>query len=132
MTPNDVSLTVGILSPIASGMVALTVLWASPRLTFRVWKRQKLRDQQLQIAERFDRLSIALDNGPQHFMEERAIVMLAAALFESQSLKRKLKEVGPAVTKNDLSAETFDSLSRLRTEITMLMYVEALELQRPN
>ncbi len=109
MTDHQITLTVGIFSPLAT----IVVLWLSPRMTFGVWKLQKLREQQLSIAERYAKLAhIAhFDHGPQHFFEERILVMLAAALFQGEELKRGLKRLGETVPKRDFSPESLESLS---------------------
>jgi hypothetical protein len=146
MKPEDVTLLIGILSPIASAVTTLTVLLSAPRLNFRVWKKQRLREQQLQVADKFAKLSAnffihmnlqpvrkqdARDNakiieGFTPVFEQNVTFTLIGVLFEHPRTLEKLDLLKQAL-EGDNSENTIRAASRIRSEIAALLYAEALE-----
>jgi hypothetical protein len=148
MKPEDVTLLVGILSPVASAVVTLTVLLAAPRLNFRVWKKQKLREQQLEVAKKFAEVSTNFyvffnikpirdedASDPAKVVEafapvfEQQLTMtLIAVLFEHKPTLDRLDQLKEAIVEVGGSPEKLSEMSRVRNQISALLYAEAHEV----
>jgi hypothetical protein len=148
MTHETISLWASILSPIASVGVALTVLWVGPRLTFMVWKKQKLREQQLEVAKKFAEVSTnffvffnikpirdedASDTAKiveafAPVFEQQLTMTLIAVLFKHEPTLDNLDKLKEGFGEEGGSHEKLSEMSRVRNEISALLYAEALEV----
>lgn len=132
------AILLSIISAIISGTA---VAFLSPRFAHSVWKKQKLREQQVAVAEQFAKLFSdlhiagnlrpvpSLDEGSMEiesrFHEQRALFILAFVLFDwEDTLSFGIKLLKLI---NDNSHD-FQALSSLRAEFLARMFAEALDI----
>ena len=110
--------------------VSLSVSLISPAFTHHLWKRQKLKEQQLAVAERFAAILAGFpedkpDEPIQLSWHFTSLLVLIGTLFENEELRevaRGLARTEPPFTAR-LHAREF---GRLQT----LLFEEALEIKR--
>jgi hypothetical protein len=135
-----------LLSAVTSLVVALAVSFAAPRFNFGIWKKQKLREQQLSIAERFAKLGadmyvysnvlprVAKDHEDAKrfveamapMLEQRALVGLMSVLFDNEELWLLGTELGEIYDSGD--EEGAKRIPEIRGRMMEMMYAEALEI----
>src|ERR1039457_4617442 len=128
-----------LISIVSAVMSGTAVAFLSPRFAHSIWKKQKLREQQVAVAEQFANIFSDLHIAgnivpkPSHdegsmkiasrFYEQYSLFILAFVLFEREDTlslgNRLLKMV------NDGSHD-FKTLYSLRTEFLAHMFAEAL------
>jgi hypothetical protein len=118
-----------------SAIVALIISFLSPRFTHTMWKRQKRKEQQVAVAERYavlltqliasDNLTFLRDRSVAEALrltpteiEFRGMLFVIQVLFESDNIKRRAREV----------AEGGETAVRMRAELMAYLLAEALDL----
>jgi hypothetical protein len=131
-----------LLPAIVSLVVSLVLIYLSPWFTHLVWKKQKRKEQQLAIADRFAKLSYDLNivrdscPGPEDtrevffeksslFLEQNALILLIRVLFDHK------RTVNAEQRFRDLMLTDMPDVNRmhiLRSELMACLFAEALEI----
>lgn len=126
----DSGIEVAIISVSVSAIVSFSVTFISPWWTHKLWKRQKLKEQQLAVAERFAAILAGFpkDRPDEHIefsWRFTGLMVLIATLFKNKdvlAVAKHLVRTEPPFTPR-LHAKEFG-------ELQTLLFEEALELKR--
>jgi hypothetical protein len=118
-----------IISASVSAFVSFTVSIISPWWTHHLWKKQKLREQQLAVAERFAAILAKFPDGPDEAVpfswSFTGLMVLIGTLFKNKEVRavaQHLVKTEPPFTPR-LHAKEFG-------ELQALLFEEALEIKR--
>lgn len=128
---------------------AVVVAFLTPRFQHLVWKRQRLREQPIAIAERFAKVSsnfiVVTDITPPHgasdsagllenasgFLEQDALLVLIQILFESRRALdsgNKLKKALTSLRSHPPPEEGIRRLYALRVDLLSCLFAEAFDI----